>query len=142
MKTTMLDGEPLEVNEVAAKCKICGRELVLELAANYPADKDPMKLLPYATCDRCYDLRDRRIKIQESIKRLCYKLELGKLDDTQTGRILRAIEALTKEFSRYCTDLLRRPHRASTAHLVSAIMEQPTRWHYHLKDFEEAASAN
>jgi hypothetical protein len=140
MKTIILDGELLEIQEVAGKCKICGCHLVLQLGTNYPQEKDPMKLIPMATCNRCYDLREQRIRIETNLKRLCHELAVEKMTDDKRARTLDLIQKTCSIFSKWCASLLRRQHAANVGFLFSAIKEQPKRWYNHLKDFEEAAN--
>jgi hypothetical protein len=140
LKTTILDGELLEIQEHPAKCKICGCKLVLKLASNYPPEKDPMKLIPLATCNRCFDLREQRIRLETTFKRLCHDLQFGKLDGDKRARTLELVNKTCSAFSKWCASLLRRQHAANVGYLFSAIKDQPERWYYHLQDFESAAN--
>jgi hypothetical protein len=140
MKTTLLDGDLIVVNEVAATCRICGCGMMLQLAVGYPAGKDPQKLIPMATCNRCYDLRERRIKIESSFKRLCHALAMEKMDESKRDRTHELLKVTCSAFGRWCSDLLRRQHTANVGFLANAITEQPDRWYHHLKDFETAAN--
>ncbi len=142
----MLDGEPMAMKEHEAKCKICGISITLDISLNYPIEKDPRKIIPMATCNRCFDLRERRIRLENRFKRACYQLALEKtegakqLDSKAKELLVSLVELTCSQYSRWCADLLRRQHRANVRFLVDAILNQPDRWHNHLKDFESAAN--
>lgn len=128
------------MKQFPAKCKICKIDLTLSIADDYPAEKDPRNLIPMATCNRCFDLRERRIKIETGIKRICYRLELGSLESSDRAKLGDSLKMLAKKYSEWCADILRRQHAANVGYLASALIESPTQWFNHLKDFETAAS--
>lgn len=127
------------MKSIPGKCQICGTGLLLKIADDYPGG-DPMKLVSMATCNRCYDLRDRRIKIEGNIKRICHRLSLGKLDDGEKGRLLEMLKVLARKFSIWCADMLRRQHAANVGYLETVLIDHPEHWYRSLLDFEEAAA--
>ena len=131
-----------------AKCKICGKVLVLTIADDYPTGRDPLRLVPMATCNPCFDLRERRVKIETQIKKFCHILELlaekDQITETEGKAIRTATEAvvmLAAKYSVWCGDALRRPATVQgVKFLADALARHPARWWYHLADFE--ASVN
>jgi hypothetical protein len=126
------------------KCKICGKALELKVDDSYPGDA--LNLVPMACCNWCFDMRERRIKIETMLKKVCYQLNLEKVEgakklDPKSKAILEdSIKCYAGQFSRWCSDWLHRQHTANVGYLVSAILEEPSRWYYHLCDFENAAN--
>ncbi|HET7624389.1 MAG TPA: hypothetical protein VFM25_03920 [Verrucomicrobiae bacterium] len=57
----------------AVKCKICKRPLVVRTDEECPLEW-AQRLLPMATCNRCFDLRARRIAITEKLHNVCMEL--------------------------------------------------------------------
>jgi hypothetical protein len=54
------------------KCKFCQKEITLDIDDNYAALGDPFKLITLAACNRCADLRTRRMAITDKIAAVCY----------------------------------------------------------------------
>lgn len=84
----------------AATCKICHKPLVIQVADDYVGD--PLKILPMATCNRCYDLRERRIRLEEALFKTCYGLVANpKAKDSVRGAIHATLVELTKKYSQW-----------------------------------------
>lgn len=124
----------------AVNCKICKLPISLQIDESYPAEKDPRNLTPYATCNPCYDLRERRLKIETQLKRACYQLCMETISNDARGKMEQVVRVCAANYSRWCADLLHRQHTANVGYLVKALLEQPDRWWVHLKDFEEATN--
>ncbi len=122
----------------AVKCKICGQPGIAKVDSSYSGD--PMKLLPMFTCNRCYDLRDQRIKIETLFKRLCHQLAVEKPNAQKRDQIHELLQGNCGKFSRWCSELLRRQHPVPSSRLYKAILDDPEQWYRSCRDFEEAAN--
>lgn len=90
----------VNIKNVPAKCKICGRPLMLQTEASYTALGDAFKLVPLATCDRCYDLRETRLRQENAIMKGCRMLVEGKnISDDRREKINQGIRVLCKSLA-------------------------------------------
>jgi len=64
----------LTYHTIEARCRVCGKPLTVEIADIYPELGDPLKAVPMATCNRCADLRNRRIETEERLRRICHHI--------------------------------------------------------------------
>jgi hypothetical protein len=144
--STIIEGDYIETKRLAATCKICGTPGVARFDSEYAALRDPLKLLLMFCCNECFDLRERRIKIETMLKRICHQLAFEKtdgakpLDDKTRAALHDSISLYAKRFSIWCADMLRRPHSANAGYLVEAIIQKPSDWYSHLRDFETAVN--
>jgi len=122
------------------KCKICKREVRLEIADGYDAEHDPSKLIRMATCNPCFDLRKRVMKIEDAIKSVCHSLVWVKMGDAQKDRTKDLLRKLVRQFSQWCADTLHRQHTANAGALGDRILAKPTNWWRCLRDFETEAN--
>ncbi len=119
------------------KCRICRAELRLEIDEDYDASHDPNKLIPMATCNRCFDLRRRQMRMEEHIKMLCHFLATSDPNDAKRGQVVEAVNRVAKRFSIWCSDVLNRQHAESVEVLTSELISSPKGWWLHLRHFEE-----
>ena len=131
------------MKRITAKCKICDGIIFLSIDGAYPTEHDPMNLVPLATCNHCYDLRDRRMSLERSIRFACYARQLElvskKPDVAKLDSIADGLKVLASKFGHWCSDLLRRQHSANAGYLADVLINQPDNWHRSLQDFENAA---
>jgi hypothetical protein len=122
------------------RCKICKCELRLQIADGYDAEHDPSKLIRMATCDRCFDLRARQIRLEDAIKVVCHNLVHVAMSGDGKFRAKELLLKLTQRFSQWCADMLNRQHAANSVSLAEKILTHPPGWWRCLRDFENEAN--
>jgi hypothetical protein len=76
---------------------MCGRILVVEVDQLY--DHDPIKLIPMATCNRCYDYRTARVALEESIARVCGLVAAAIYSHHDTSKLHSKLVELTRKLA-------------------------------------------
>lgn len=56
-------------------CKMCHRPITVEINDDYASMGDPNKLLALATCNICYDYREKRKRIESGIGKICRMIQ-------------------------------------------------------------------
>jgi hypothetical protein len=130
---------------IAAKCKVCKKDLALQIADGYDEDHDPHNLLVYATCNSCFDLMIERRKIHDLVARLCRIASVlnppGSLKRKEIPMELKdSFIRAAKLFSAWCARLLRRQHAANAGELAEKLIKKPDNWLGFLFEFEEKAN--
>jgi len=123
-----------------AKCRICKCELRLQIDDDYDPEFDSAKLIPMATCNRCFDLRARLRKIEDSIRILCHSLSFP-ITDERRARAYELLRKLSNQFSQWCSDMLNRQHMADSGSLATRLMKEPSNWWKALRKFESEADS-
>lgn len=86
---------------VPAKCKFCGKELQLQIDAEYFALGDPYKLVPAAACNRCGDLLHSRFDVSDKVRRICLVI-MSRPRSEQSDAREAAKPPLRRLLQRYC----------------------------------------
>jgi hypothetical protein len=108
------------------KCKLCHKPLTIEIDDAYAELGDPFKMLPTATCNRCFDLRERRIRIEGQVARASRMLIMQpKMDAAVRNKIRDGLRVATQAYARYVADLNFSGQIAWNEEFVDIIMEQP-----------------
>lgn len=128
-----------------AKCKVCSKALMLEIADGYDAEHDPQNLMVYATCNPCFDLMVERRKITGLIQKLCRLVSVLNPPGTMVKKkvpdeLAEAIYKAAKLFSVWCAKLLRRQHAANAGELGNRLLGRPNNWLGFLGEFENEAN--
>ena len=110
-----------------ATCKICGKPLTLEIDDSYDSVADPFKLLPLATCNRCFDLRERQKRIADRLSNF-----IGLLLEKPSVKSRNAIRPKLVSATRdYCDVLLTKYGKSANIWdeaMVDALMDQPEKF--------------
>jgi hypothetical protein len=121
-------------------CKVCRREITLDIDDTYGQYGDPHNIVPLATCNRCADLRDRRNRIYDAIYRACLDL-LQRPNEDQRGKIAVRLTTATHRYAR----LLNEYHPGQVIVWTEAwperLMEHPKQWRQILRDLRYAPIA-
>lgn len=116
--------------KLARDCKFCKRHMILEIDDAYAELGDPYKLLQYACCDRCADIREKRRKIEGQIKRACMILaqSTGKLKKEQRDGIREALMELTKRYARMVAEWYNFSGMSWDEEFVNLLMDKPAKF--------------
>lgn len=110
------------------KCRLCLKPLTVEVDDSYGEHGDPFKLLPMATCNRCFDLRETRIRIESQVARASRMLIMQpKMDASIRNKIRDSLRIATQAYARYVADLNNSKVMAWNEDFVDLIMEKPDR---------------
>jgi hypothetical protein len=119
-----------EYRSIEGRCKVCGKVLALRVHQDYDPISDPAKLLPMATCDRCYDFRDAYIKMREGLTRLCSTLHYAPVEKMTAVKVF-VEPKITDVLKKFCWAIARyngnrqSPYDESMAH---AVCDNPSKW--------------
>lgn len=133
MKQRLIEDQLCNAHQTT--CKFCKKPIEIWVDAIYDTIGDPLKLLPLAACDRCADLRERRRKLEEMIKRTCERMTMKKgeeLDKFKSAARI-TLTTLTKSYSRLAADWCRSNMPLWDEECVNAIMDSPKRWNMALE---------
>jgi hypothetical protein len=114
----------------ATNCKFCQLPITVEVDDEYAALGDPYKLLPFAACNRCADLRVTRGVLEERVKHACLGLfqKKGKVSKEAMDRTRQMLVKLTQG---YATMIARWHHKEGMAwdeECVNLLMDRPQFW--------------
>lgn len=110
----------------ALTCQFCKAPITVTISDDYSNQGDPFKLLPFAACNHCADLRVTRRKVEDSIGRVCGHLLAMKRPDREPMRD--ALERLTKAYSRMIADWVKATAPAWDAAGVDLMLDRPDAW--------------
>lgn len=124
----------------AAKCKICKTPIVISFDAEYEGLGDPFKLMLLATCNRCYDLRNRRETIHAGFAVACGALACLRtpIADKHRAALALTVEALTKQYANYVSDFYRRQELVWDSDFTAMVIENPAKWPVILRNYRES----
>lgn len=109
-------------------CKFCKSPLNIEIDDEYSKLGDPFKLLPFAACNRCADLRVRRRKVEHAIERVCARLCQGKVGNEERDRLRDILTATTKAYASLIADWIRASSPFWHEDCVDLLMDRPAHW--------------
>lgn len=120
------------------KCKICGRALELTVADEYlAAGRDPMNLISSATCNRCYDLRTERRKIERVVEAQCTELSQCS-EKERPRRAMQVRSSMEVLFPRYQDVLCRQQglkRRQMDSAVLDMLIDHPEHWNAIMRDY-------
>jgi hypothetical protein len=109
------------------KCQFCHKPLVLEIDDDYAATGDRFKLIPYAACNRCADLRTRRRILTEAIGHIMaiaiFDRRPAILDSFRT-----ILGRLTSRYVEMVSDWTGNPEMEWDEGIVDALIRRPGEW--------------
>lgn len=112
------------------KCRVCGTGLNLAVDDQYAEMGDPMKLTALATCNRCYDYKCQRDRLDSAIIKLGYLLITARqglksrLSGVEAG-VRENLMDLTKQYAQMITKHYRYPSVMWSEEFVNILMEKP-----------------
>ncbi len=114
--------------------------MTVEIDDTYDTIGDPLKLLPMATCNRCYDLRDRANKLHREFAAVCAKIEAysGAIADRARAEFYATMESLTKAYADWIADFYARREIVWDPAFPQLLCEQPAKWIQILRNFRES----
>ncbi len=110
---------------VEAKCKFCGKSLVLEIDDDYAALGDPFKLMQLASCNRCGDFREKRRKLMEQIKFNCMMLLGGGIKKEALPKTREILVGQIQRYMRLLAEFKDQNVPDWDSALIDDIMEKP-----------------
>lgn len=114
---------------VEAKCKFCQVPLRLIVEPDYDLiGKDPLKLLPLASCDRCANYRVRRRLLVNRLKHCCELLARGQVyEGEEMDEMTKTVEGMLKTFVHNLAYYRKVPEPDWDEALTAALMSKPER---------------
>jgi hypothetical protein len=88
----------------AANCKFCGKPMVLTIDDDYGKLGDPFKLLKMAACNRCSDLRTKRTRLEDQIRKICLSMVASRPGQDEAARIMVGLDKLTQRYALLVAD--------------------------------------
>lgn len=121
---------------IEAHCKIC--KTTISAKADFDCPQIWIdKLLPMITCNRCYDLQERRIKAEVQIFRSTKLLRLLKKGSDPREKVLTALRMALTDYARWLADMHRQGEFHYSEETFDMIVEQPERCGLILKKYRE-----
>ena len=117
--------------KIEGKCRVCSIPLSLTIDDEYASlETDPMGLIPLATCNRCYDYKCGRDRLEDRVGKACVMMlqhNIKKGSD-QWSKLREAIAITTRRYA----ELVQRHNRYRevlwSEDFVNILMERPEMW--------------
>lgn len=114
-------------------CKFCKAPVVLEIDADYDALGDPHKLIPFAACNRCADMRVKRRWLESAICESATMILQAKERNAVADRQWPILETLTKKYTAMIAEWVGSNLPWWEQCIVDLIVDKPQHWHSALK---------
>lgn len=119
------------------ECKFCRKPIFLEIDDAYAGMRDPYKLVPMASCNRCADLRVRKRTLEERISRTCMAYfqhlhvrgEKGP-EQSEEAEVKQVLVALTKKYTEWFGEFSGISGYLWDMELVNLLMDRPKDWQH------------
>lgn len=113
----------------ACNCKFCGKNLVVIVDDTYAELGDPFKLLRFAACNRCADIRERKRKLEESIRKVCIGVQRSSSKDlkAEMSFAMTQLEPLTRKYAVLVADWHNKSGYMWEESFPSLLIEKPDR---------------
>lgn len=114
----------------AVNCKFCSKKLLIQVDEDYAALGDPFKLLAFAACNKCADLRERKRALEEMIKRQCIGLvQLGdRVKPDHRAKTKTVLTIITQKYADLISEWHNMSGRAWDGEFVEALLDKPGQW--------------
>ncbi len=111
-------------------CKFCNKTLLIEIDDSYSIEHDPLKILCYAACNRCADLRVRRRKLEDSIESVAMTIVQApaRAIESASNKARPMLTKLTQSYARMVAEWVRSGQMAWDEEVVNMIIEKPHKW--------------
>ncbi len=111
-------------------CKFCKKALLIEIDDDYSNLGDFLKILPFAACNRCADLRIRRRNIEDAIKRAVIPVIVAghKCTPESRSKMKSALIVLTKKYTAMIADWMGSTSPWWEMDIVDSIADNPSNW--------------
>lgn len=113
----------------ATNCKFCQRPITVEIDDTYAGLGDPFKILSFATCNRCSDLRVERRRLEYHLRRVCSGLEILKSAKVVIPDKARAnLVAITRQYAEMVSRWNNMKGMLWEEAIVDALLQDPHHW--------------
>lgn len=121
----------------AAQCRICKNAIVVKVADDYPWPTED--LLKLATCNRCYDMRERRESATRRVKSNCeWVIQHPKATHEQLNRAKTNLETATKDYAIVIAEYYGSKTLVWSEMFAENLMENPIKWYEQLNFYRKA----
>lgn len=111
----------------AANCKFCQRNLVLDIDPEYVELGDPFKLLKYATCNTCADLRVRKRKLEDTIGNCCNRISQKSKKDSGSD-LMEVLDKATRKYAEVIATLHELDRFTWDDAFPKLLFDKPNQW--------------
>lgn len=126
----------MSTHGVATKCKICKKSLVVQVDDDYHEPLDGF--LAMATCNRCYDLREKHLKATANIESGCnFLLHHPEATEKERSSARKHLERWTKEYAEAIAAFNHSTKIIWSEEFAKNLMERPDKWHEQLKFYRQ-----
>jgi len=123
---------------VATKCKICKKDLVVQVDNDYFGPLDT--LLAMATCNRCYDLREKHLKATANIESNCtWLVQHPKAGSEKLMKVQKNLERWTKQYAEAISAFNNSNKVIWSEDFAKTLMKKPDKWYEALRFYRTTA---
>lgn len=112
---------------VTIHCRACRVRLKLACDEDYAAERDPLALAALVVCDRCYDLHQRRSKIENWIADCCHSLVLRPHAE-KLSELKQALYAATRKYAQVIAEQMQLEYVQWDDAFPESLLENPGAW--------------
>ena len=124
-------------------CKLCRRAITLVIHDDYPAFRDPWNLVRLAVCNDCYDLADRREKIETWLIATCFRLcHEKKMKEPQRLELRDALISATRKYALVISIINHQSSTHWTPEFPESLYNTPDRWPILLRQFRRGRAGD
>jgi hypothetical protein len=125
----------------ATTCKFCQKPLVIKIDDGYAEMGDPLKLLQYAACNACADLRVDIRRLEEAIGKAANFVSLltsKQKIEVPGDKLKQALEKFTRKYAEKIAILFKKETIVWAADFPDMIFENPGQWGKIVNDYRRA----
>lgn len=127
----------MSTHGVATKCKICKKDLVVQIDNDYFGPLD--NLLAMATCNRCYDLREKHLKATANIESGCnFLVQHPEASEKELEKARKHLEKWTKEYADAIRQFNHSDKLVWSEDFAQNLMQQPDKWYEQLRFYRQS----
>lgn len=124
-----------------AKCRVCGKALVLRCTEQQCQDAETMGLLPLVVCNRCHDLHSREKKIETWISELCFTLSRDRPSESKVSQIRDGLRMAFRKYAMVQAEFHGLEEMIIEDAMIEALTEQPEKWWITLMKYRELVAS-
>lgn len=126
----------MSTRPVQTKCKICKKDLVVQIDDDYFGNLEP--LLAMATCNHCYDLRDKHLRATKNIQNLCtWLVQHPKANHDARKEVQNEMEHWTKEYAQAIQQFNHASKVVWSTDFAQILMDKPENWYEALRVYRQ-----
>lgn len=122
----------MSTRNVPCQCKICHKNMHVEIDNDYFGNLEP--LLAMATCNKCYDLRDKHLRSVANIESRCtYLVQNPDIKADERKKVYQKLAYWTKQYAEAVAAFNHSAKIVWSEEFAQILMDKPENWYEALR---------